>query len=167
MSPPSPLLCENHQNAARIRVTLAMGFLAMVMLALSGCGLTINNPAFGGVSPVPSPTPAAADSSPPIHGHVGGAQWSVSASNIQLYSIGTQGTASSAHPLLTKGVVTDANGDFTITGGYVCPSPTSVLYLVATGGNPGLAWHEQPGAFSHDITWCLQPALVNCSLSSK
>jgi hypothetical protein len=115
-----------------------MGFLAMVMLALSGCGLTINNPAFGGVSPVPSPTPAASDSSPPIHGHVGGAQWSVSASNIQLYSTGTQGTASSAHPLLAKAVVTDANGDFTITGGYVCPSPTSVLYLVATGGNPGL-----------------------------
>ena len=137
MSRASLLLCENPQNGSQTKVTLAMGFFAMVMLALSGCGLTINNPAFAGGSPAPSPATAA--SSTQIHGHVGGAEWSVSASSIQLYSAGTQGTASNASPLLAKAVQTDTSGNFAITGGYTCPSSTAQLYLVATGGNPGLA----------------------------
>jgi Chitobiase/beta-hexosaminidase C-terminal domain/Right handed beta helix region/Bacterial Ig-like domain (group 2) len=139
MSQASLLLCENPQDGSQTQVTLAMGFFAMVMLALSGCGLTINNPAFGGSPPAPSPSPTPADSSPQIHGHVGGAEWSVSASSLQLYSVGTQGTASSASPLLAKAVETDTSGNFVITGGYACPSPTAQLYLVASGGNPGLA----------------------------
>src|SRR5271154_840046 len=135
----SLLLCDNPQDGSRAQVNLAMGFFAMVMLALSGCGLTINNPAFVGGPSAPSPSPTPADSSPQIHGHVGGAEWLVSASSLQLYSVGTQGTASSANPLLAKAVETDASGNFIIPGGYACPSPTSLLYLVATGGNPGLA----------------------------
>lgn len=34
--------------------------------------------------------------------------------------------------------MTDSNGNFTITGLYSCPYPNSLLYIVATGGNPGL-----------------------------
>jgi hypothetical protein len=135
----SLLLCENPQYSSQTQVTLAMGIFAMVLLALSGCGLTINNPAFAGGSPVPSPSPSPAASSPQIHGLVGGAEWSVSASSVQLYSVGTQGTDSNASPLLAKAVETDTSGNFAITGGYTCPSSTAQLYLVATGGNPGLA----------------------------
>ena len=135
----SLLIWKNPQHLVRTEVTLAMGLLAMMMLALGGCGFTVNNPAFFGGSSAPSPTPTPANSSSQIHGHVGGAQWSVSASTIQLYAVGTQGTGSSATPLLAKAVETDTSGNFVIADGYACPSRTSQLYLVATGGNPGFA----------------------------
>jgi hypothetical protein len=35
--------------------------------------------------------------------------------------------------------MSDANGNFTITGASPCPSSASQLYIVATGGNPGLS----------------------------
>ena len=33
---------------------------------------------------------------------------------------------------------TDGNGNFTISGDYVCPATASQVYLVVTGGNPGV-----------------------------
>jgi hypothetical protein len=33
---------------------------------------------------------------------------------------------------------TDSNGNFTVTGDYTCPASASQVYLVATGGNPGV-----------------------------
>ncbi len=38
-------------------------------------------------------------------------------------------------PLLTSPVYTNASGDFTLQSGYRCPSASSQLYLVATGGS--------------------------------
>jgi hypothetical protein len=35
-------------------------------------------------------------------------------------------------------VTSDANGEFTVTGDYQCPSASAQVYLMATGGNPGL-----------------------------
>jgi trimeric autotransporter adhesin len=69
----------------------------------------------------------------------GGPEWSVSGANIQLYAAGTQGMGSSATPLLAHPVATDSSGNLTITEAYACSSPTSQVYLVASGGNPGLA----------------------------
>ena len=55
-----------------------------------------------------------------------------------MYAMGTSGDASLATPLLTEAVLTNANGEFSF-GLYTCPSPSANIYLVATGGNPGLA----------------------------
>ncbi len=72
-----------------------------------------------------------------VQGTVHGGQQPVSGAAIQLYAVGTSGDGSAATPLLTPAAVTDANGNFSTTS-YTCPSASSLVYLVATGGNPGL-----------------------------
>ena len=64
-----------------------------------------------------------------------GGQQPVTNASIQLYSVGTLGDGTSATPLLTKAVVTDTNGNFSIAGLYSCANATEV-YLTATGGDP-------------------------------
>ena len=72
------------------------------------------------------------------HGNVSGGREPVSGATMQLYAVGTTGDGSAATPLLTSEVTTDANGDFNITDMYTCPSPSTLVYITATGGNPGL-----------------------------
>jgi hypothetical protein len=72
-----------------------------------------------------------------LTGKVFGGQQPVSGATLQLYAAGTAGYASAATALLTKTVTSDSNGSFSITGDYTCPANAQV-YLVATGGNPGL-----------------------------
>jgi hypothetical protein len=55
---------------------------------------------------------------------------------VQLYAVGTTGDGSAATQLLST--TTDADGDFTLSG-LTCPSPTTPVYYLATGGNPGLS----------------------------
>jgi trimeric autotransporter adhesin len=96
------------------------------------------------------------------HGKVHGGQQPVSGSTIQLYAVGTTGDGSPATPLLTQAVTTDSNGDFNITGDYSCPSSASLVYLVATGGNPGLA------AGTNNAALAMMAALGPCgSLTSS
>jgi streptogramin lyase len=70
---------------------------------------------------------------------VHGGQQGVSGSTIQLYAAGATGYGSAGTPLLTKTVTTNGAGSFAITGDYSCPSASTQVYIVATGGNPGLA----------------------------
>ncbi len=93
-----------------------------------------------------------------LRGNVHGGQQPVTGSSVQLYAAGTTGYGSAATALLSSPVVTDASGSFTITGGYTCPSPTSQLYIVARGGNPGLS----PG--TNNAALALMTALGPCSL---
>jgi streptogramin lyase len=65
-----------------------------------------------------------------------GGQQPVTGATIQLYTVGTTGTAAASAPLLTSSVTTDANGMFSITGKYSCSSATQV-YITATGGSAG------------------------------
>ncbi len=51
---------------------------------------------------------------------------------------GRVGTARLAAILLTTTVTTAADGSFNITGDYTCPTASSLVYLTATGGNPGV-----------------------------
>ncbi|HEX5284951.1 MAG TPA: choice-of-anchor D domain-containing protein [Bryocella sp.] len=67
-----------------------------------------------------------------------GGQQPVVGASIQLYSVGTSSDGSAATPLLTSAVTSDASGSFSITGLYSCTGATQV-YIVATGGNPGLS----------------------------
>ena len=94
---------------------------------------------------------------PGVAGSVFGGQNPVSGSLIQLYSVGTTGDGLAATRLITAALTTSdgtgltnrtahagnamntlPTGSFTITGAYTCPSSTAEVYLVATGGNPGL-----------------------------
>jgi hypothetical protein len=75
---------------------------------------------------IPPPTPQ-------ISGRVYGGTSPVSGATIQLYTVGTAGDGTSATPLLTKAVTTNADGTFSIAGLYSCTNASEV-YLVATGG---------------------------------
>jgi PKD repeat protein len=75
---------------------------------------------------------------PPIENTVMAGSQPVSNSFVQLYAVGTGGTAGTI-PVLNASVVTDQVGRFSISGKYTCPSPDSQMYLTATGGNLGLA----------------------------
>ena len=126
--------------------TLALVASALVLLlasaGLTGCEKTEFSPAV---------------LEPGVAGSVFGGQNPVSGSLIQLYSVGTTGDGLAATRLITAALTTsdgtgltnsNANagnamntlpaGSFTITGAYTCPSSTAEVYLVATGGNPGL-----------------------------
>ncbi len=114
------------------RFAALSGSLALTA-ALTGCGVG------GNFAANPSAPALGANV---ISGSVHGGQQGVSGATIQLYAAGIPGTGSGygvgATPLLTSVVKTDANGAFGISGKYTCPTPTQQVYIVATGGNPGL-----------------------------
>ena len=100
--------------------------LLPLFLLLFGCSTQSISPHFA----IPAGKQAAL-----VHG---GPQPPVTGSSIQLYAVGTTGDGSAATPLLSPPATTDANGSFNITGTYTCPSPSTLVYLVGTGGDPGL-----------------------------
>lgn len=112
--------------------------------AVSGCGM-------GSTSAGPLAVPQ-------IRGSVHGGQQPVAGATIQLFAAGTTGYGTGAVSLLRSPVVTDSGGNFIITGDYTCPSATSELYIVATGGNPGLA------AGTNNAALALMAALGSCQL---
>jgi trimeric autotransporter adhesin len=126
--------------------TLACVFLLTSLAGFSGCS---SGPASTNGSLT---TPAVRAT-----GSVYGGQNPVSGAVIQLWAVGTSGYGSAATPLISATVTTsdgsstaDSNanagnafntlaaGGFTITGMYTCPTASTLVYLSATGGNPGL-----------------------------
>jgi streptogramin lyase len=128
------------------RSGLLLAFILMT-LALSGCGVKPGTPA----------TIVTLN----LNGKVRGGQQPVAGSTVQLYAVGNTGNASAASPLIPASeyylggiggcvpsssqtcytsVLSDGNGNFSITGDYACPAsnPSVPVYLAATGGNPGL-----------------------------
>ncbi len=125
-------------------------------LTLGGCSL----------SSTAGPSPEAGVA---LRGMVHGGQQPVTGSSVYLFAAGTAGYSSSPTSLLntadsgvsTDGsghgyVTTDANGNWTITGDYTCPA-SSLVYLVALGGNPGLT------AGTNNASLALMAALGPCS----
>jgi len=109
--------------------------------ALTGCE--------GGTSMIAPEKPAVATSA---HGRVMGGQQPITGASIYLYAAGAGGYGGAATSLLTASagsqdgsgnwyVKTDSNGDWAITGDWSCPSSPSpsYLYVLALGGNPGVA----------------------------
>jgi hypothetical protein len=128
---------ESKRSIAVLSLSLGiMGFL---------CGCT---------SPIARPS-GEAESSVATSGHVHGGQQPVAGSTIQLYTVGISGDGSPATPLLTSTVLTNSAGEFTITGLYSCSGAT-LVYITATGGNPGLASGNNPNL-------ALMTALGPCS----
>ena len=131
----------------QVKASLAVSIFAL----LSGCS-TGNNLLSKSVMPATKG----------IRGVVHGGQQPVTGANIQLYAVGTTGDGSAATPLLTSAVQTDASGNFSITSQYTCPSGTTLVYLVATGGNPGLT------AGTNNTAITMMAALGQCgSLNSS
>ena len=100
---------------------------ACVVLAFSGCNLA-RSP---GVSSALSTLPA-------VSGVLHGGQQPVSGALIQLYAANTSVAQGASIPLISSAIYTDVSGGFTITGDYTCPSQNALVYIVASGGNPGL-----------------------------
>jgi hypothetical protein len=116
-----------HQGHCRQSNRAGALALGLVLVFLAGCDLS--NPLLS------SPQQGAA-----FQGRVRGGQQPVSGASILLYAAGSTGTGAGAVNLLAPNIVTtDASGFFNITGDYKCPTATTQVYLVARGGNPGLA----------------------------
>lgn len=103
--------------------------LLLVLPLLTGCGSLSR---FNDVSASPSVLPT-------ITGNVHGGQQPVSGSTVKMYAANITTLKGASTSLLTSSVVTDANGTFSISNAFNCPAPGSLVYLIVTGGNPGLA----------------------------
>jgi hypothetical protein len=147
-----------------------LGAAGLLAGLLAGCGANMTSIGTGGSGAL-------------LQGRVHGGQQPVVGAQIQLYAAGASGYGSAATALIPSGsyapggapgctsgsgvtcsanVLTDANGNFVITGDYSCPSPGAQVYIVATGGNPGLAAGTQNGKLA------MMAALGSCSgLSSS
>lgn len=116
-----------------------VGIPSALLLLATGCGVS------------PSPVDATAGASRlAISGHLHGGQQPVSGALIQLYATNSTADQGASTPLLntSSAIYSDANGNFNITGDYTCPSSNPLVYLVATGGNPGLGGSVNNGALA-------------------
>lgn len=81
--------------------------------------------------------------------------FAVIGASVQVYAAGTTGNGSAPTALLSTPLITDATGAFTLPS-INCPSATSIVYVVATGGkagtngtvNAGTSLMATPGACS-------------------
>ncbi|MEO6924899.1 MAG: hypothetical protein ABI142_13820, partial [Bryocella sp.] len=82
---------------------------------------------------------------------------------VQLYTVGAAGNASAAHVMLSPAITTNAAGNFYLATGsplalsFTCANATDQVYLVATGGNPGLT-----PASTNNAALTMVAALGNC-----
>lgn len=119
-------------NSSHFLCRIVMIALLSGLAAFSGCSSGSHQTGSAQSSP-PPPSPAT------VKGIVRGGQVPVTGASLQLYAVGTTGDGSSATPLVAQPIASDASGNFTFTGSYTCPSPSSLVYVTASGGNPGLA----------------------------
>ncbi|HEX4154514.1 MAG TPA: hypothetical protein VHY48_02765 [Acidobacteriaceae bacterium] len=129
--------------------TLFLSIFSVVVFAgITGCGV--------GTKAAPDPV------SLTLNGSVHGGQQAVVGATVQLYAVGETGNGSAATALMATPVISVANGAFSITNDYMCPSATTQVYIVATGGNPGL------GTGVNNAALAMVAALGNCGdLSSS
>jgi hypothetical protein len=124
--------------------TAAILFCSVSAWFLSGCG----------VAPYTDTTTHTLS----ISGTALGGQPPISNASVILFASGSTGYGSGASAIGTA--TTDASGNFQITGFVPCGDPQQV-YIVATGGNPGL------GAGTNNTAIVLVAALGNCSTISS
>ena len=135
-------------------------------LLLSALAVTAASLLAGCAGFTPSASGPAVSPAIRLGGVVHGGEQPVTGARIYLYSVGFSGYGAASGSLLggsgvttdTNGngyVSTDANGFFTITGDYPCLGQQ--IYLIALGGNPGLA----PG--TNNTALALMAALGSCS----
>ena len=104
-------------------------------LAAALCGLSV----LTGCSSGTLSTVTTGEQALTLKGVIHGGQNPVSGATIGLYRAGASGLGSAATQILSHTVTSDANGQFSISGLYTCASASDQMYLLATGGNPGLS----------------------------
>jgi hypothetical protein len=136
-----------------VAVRGAVAFLSVSMAWLAGCGTGAAPTAVQSVSSAPVAAPAG------VTGSVYGGSQPISGATIQLWTVGTTGYGTGATALIpTTGsyalggapncvasasqtcytsVLTTSTGSFTLAGDFTCSPTTELVYLTATGGNPG------------------------------
>ncbi len=152
---------QQHSSvAARLFVGAAIFGTIAALTGCSGMMMTAGN------------LPAAAGTG--LHGTAKGGQQPLTGARVYLFAAGATGYASVSPSLLNTAVpavstdlsgngyvLTDANGGFTITGDWSCAHASDQVYVLVTGGNPGLA----PGTNNTAIV--LMDALGTCSTLSS
>ena len=92
---------------------------------------------------VAATTITSSNGGPALQGSVQAGGLPVTGSQVALYAAGTAGYGSASTLVSPPGqspfAITDAKGNFTIPAGYGCPQSLSQMYLVATGGKPGMS----------------------------
>src|SRR5580704_8288776 len=126
-----------------------------LVLAAATCGLAGCSTGSGNLIP----TPILPISGPLVHvsGVVHGGQQPITGATIQLWQVGTTGDGAGAASMLTQAVQTDSNGNFTIDHLYTCPVSDPLVYITASGGNPGLTGGTNNTAIA------LMAALSDCN----
>src|SRR5215469_5473085 len=109
----------------RVSLWFAVIAAAVSVVGMTGCGS----------SNIAAPTAVTGHE---FNGVIMGGGQPVSGANIQLYTPSTSGYGATAASLFNRIVTSDANGQFNFSGAYTCPSASAPVYLVITGGNPGL-----------------------------
>ncbi len=120
----------------RFSHTIAAVSILAAGITLSGCGMS----SLG----TKAPDPGSSGIAGVLRGNIHGGQQPVSGSRITIYAATTNGYNVAATSIMAApGYVTsDAGGNFGLTGTYTCPTnsdgSSALVYIVATGGNPGL-----------------------------
>jgi len=151
-----------------VPVVAAMAAASLLTLGTMGCGnsvveLTQITTSCGSSTPVTTQQNSSGASSGPaysgtsIAGKVMAGAAPLIGAAVQVYTAGTSGNGSSGMALLSSALTTDANGAFTVAAGYMCPSASSQIYVVARGGKAGAA------ATSANSTTVLMAALGACN----
>jgi streptogramin lyase len=123
---------------------------------LGGCGNVQQQSATTTTATVTPPTPPTPSTTPgsPILGNVHGGQQPVTGAHIYLFGASSSDYATRSTSMLNPAqpgvfndatgnyVLTGSNGNFSISGDYTCTQGQQV-YLLATGGNPGLPDSDQ------------------------
>lgn len=110
----------------RLTSAVASTFISLLLLACVGC---VSD--FGAAPPSTQSTSLGA-----IQGRVFGGQQPVTGASISVYAASNAGYGAASLLLSPVPATTDANGNFLLTGGYVCLAGQQV-YVLATGGNSG------------------------------
>jgi hypothetical protein len=122
---------QTFSHASFHGVTLASS-LVLALVMLNGCGSVSQQ--------------QATQTGLALHGMVHGGQQPISGAIVQMYAASLAGDGTPATPLLSQRVLTGVDGSFTIGGLYKCPSPGTLVYLVATQGDPGLGANNPQAA---------------------
>ena len=97
--------------------------ISLCLLAMTACGGSSRSDAISGFG-----------------GRVHGGQQPISGASIQFFAAGSSSMGTGAVPILSQPVQTDVTGSFSVPPGqFKCPSNSPLVYVVSTGGNPGMA----------------------------
>ena len=127
----------NQQTNSAYKIATHMLVVAALAFGTTGCMLV------GSATGVTTTTGTGPGSSNPgnnagpLTGKVHGGQQPIVGANIQIWAAGATGYGNTATSLMTTPVASLSDGSFTLTGDYTACTTGQVLYVTATGGDPG------------------------------